>query len=111
MRVLVLTASILLSGCEARVPVAHAYGECDNDQDCEDAAQCQAPMLFSVCRPSCAQDDDCPPAESATVSCRDEGERAGQCMVVPEDRSCPAGMVILASDASPNSPMMCAWES
>lgn len=108
----ILVAIMMLSvGCGPRVPVTEAYGECEADEDCEDAARCETAMLFSICRPSCTQDEECPLVDGATAYCGDEGERAGQCIIGPEGRSCPAGMVMMALDQSPTSPIICVWES
>ncbi len=84
------------------------------DQDCEDAAHCETLPLTvaaSVCRPACTQDEDCPLVDGATTYCRDDGQRGGQCVIAPEDGSCPSGMLMVASGPSADAPVICAWQS
>ncbi len=111
MRRLFVAVALLTLGCGAQVPVADAYGECEVDGDCEDAARCETSSLTNVCRPPCTFDEDCPTVDGAVAYCGDEGERAGQCIIGPEGNSCPAGMIMVGADASPTSPLICVWES
>ncbi|MBV1859279.1 MAG: hypothetical protein KUG77_12765 [Nannocystaceae bacterium] len=110
MRLMLIQVVLLSLGCGARVPVADAYGKCDVEDDCEDAARCESSMVFSVCRPECTQDEDCPVVDGAVVFCDDDEARAGQCVIAPYERSCPTGMSAIAASASPSAPLICAWQ-